>query len=117
VFHTDTSRLDPQVDGPLFPMVLRIDAEPPTASVSELPVTVGPPVLDERNHFSYAMQWFAFATLALVTYGAWLWSRRGRPTSGPTRDDDHPNDDDDRPDGPAGHRTPPRRLEGAPGGR
>jgi surfeit locus 1 family protein len=84
VFHTDTARLDEQIDGPLFPMVLRIDEEPPAASVSELPVTVGPPVLDERNHFSYAMQWFMFAILAVITYGAWLWTRRRRSTSDPS---------------------------------
>jgi surfeit locus 1 family protein len=113
VFHTDTARLDGQVDGPLFPMVLRIDAEPPAASVSDLPVTVGPPVLDERNHFSYAMQWFAFATLAVVTYGAWLWSRRRRATGEPPRDVDGP----DGPHGEDGTPSPSRRLEGTAGGR
>jgi surfeit locus 1 family protein len=108
VFHTDTARLDEQVDGPLFPMVLRIDEEPPTASVSELPVTVGPPILDERNHFSYAMQWFAFATLAIVTYGAWLWTRHHRrqggqpPGAGPSA-------------GPDARPSTTRPLEGTPG--
>jgi surfeit locus 1 family protein len=119
VFHTDTGRLDPQVDGPLFPMVLRIDAEAPAASVSELPVTVGPPILDERNHFSYAMQWFAFATLAVVTYGAWLWTRRRRVAGDPQRDPDRPNgpDDPDGPDAPDGAASSARPLEGTPGGR
>lgn len=81
VFHTDTARLDRQVDGPLFPMVMRIDTEPsPGATRDDLPFPPGSPILDESNHFSYAMQWHAFGLLALVTYGAWLWKnvrRRG----------------------------------------
>lgn len=78
VFHTDTARLDRQVDGELFPMVLRIDAEPPASLAADLPISAGPPVLDERNHLSYAIQWFTFASLALLTYAAWLWSRQRR---------------------------------------
>lgn len=76
VFHTDTARLDRQVAGTLFPMVLRVDTDPATIAVGALPVPPGPPTLDERNHLSYAVQWFSFATLAVVTYGAWLYSRR-----------------------------------------
>jgi surfeit locus 1 family protein len=90
VFHADTARLDRQVDGPLFPMVLRLDAEAAAEGApTDLPVPAGPPVLDERNHLSYALQWFSFAALALVTYGAWLWSRgrRGRPEGGATDDE------------------------------
>ena len=79
VFHADTARLDRQVDGPLFPMVLRIDAAPQAAaSLDDLPVSPGPPTLDERNHLSYALQWHAFALIALITYGAWLRTRSKR---------------------------------------
>ncbi|MFA9429519.1 SURF1 family protein [Egicoccus sp. AB-alg2] len=77
VFHTDTARLDRQVDGELYPMVVRVQTDEVVA-YDALPVPPEPPVLDERNHFSYAMQWHAFALLAVVTYGAWLWKRRGR---------------------------------------
>lgn len=84
VFHTDTSRLDRQVDGELFPMVLRIDTVAEgTATQDDLPVSAGPPVLDERNHFSYAMQWHLFGLLALVTYVAWLGTRRRRVVRAP----------------------------------
>jgi surfeit locus 1 family protein len=123
VFHTDTARLASQVDGALFPMVLRIDAAPPAASVSELPVTVGPPVLDERNHFSYAMQWFAFAMLAVVTYGAWLWTRQrrrseappdGGASSGPDGGTGHAPDSGARA-GADGTSRAVRPLEGTPG--
>ena len=34
------------------------------------PVPLGD--LDEGNHFSYAMQWFAFAALSIVIYGLML---------------------------------------------
>lgn len=81
VFHADTARLDDQVEGQLFPMVLRIDAVASGGvTVDDLPVPVGPPTLDERNHLSYALQWHAFALIALVTYTAWLWTSHRRRT-------------------------------------
>ncbi len=38
------------------------EAKPP----QDRPVRVPPPALDEGPHFSYAVQWFSFATVALV---------------------------------------------------
>ncbi|GGI09711.1 SURF1 family protein [Egicoccus halophilus] len=83
VFHADTARLDQQVDGTLYPMVLRLQTDEPVA-YDAMPVPPAPPVLDEANHFSYAMQWHSFAVLAVVTYVAWLVTQRrqrqgGRP--------------------------------------
>jgi surfeit locus 1 family protein len=89
VFHTDTDRLDPQVSGDLLPLVLRADGDP-QAAFDDLPAAPGTPELDERNHLSYAMQWFSFAVLALVTYGAWGTTRlRRRADEGDGPDDDH----------------------------
>jgi surfeit locus 1 family protein len=115
VFHADTARLDRQVDGSLFPMVLRIDAEPQgAASLDDLPVPPGSPTLDERNHLSYAVQWHAFALIALITYGAWLRTRARRLASEgfvPGRDgpggsrDEGPGTEDPGSDGPD-HRGP-----------
>ncbi len=85
VFHTDTDRLDRQVDGPLFPMVLRIDTELQNPLEDELPFPAGPPELDEGSHLSYTVQWHIFAALALLTYLAWWWRRLhrgGQPTDG-----------------------------------
>lgn len=96
VFHTDTARLDRQIDGALFPMVLRIDAELDNPTEDQLPFPVGSPALDEGSHFSYTVQWHSFALLALITYIAWWWHRlRRRPTSPGAGDDgaaatDHP---------------------------
>lgn len=91
VFHTDTQRLDRQIDGDLFPMVLRLETQDPPLNdgPGEFPLTIASPQLDEANHLSYAMQWFSFAALALITYGAWLWSRKRRPTGD---GDDIPDD-------------------------
>ena len=82
VFHTDTRRLDRQVTGELFPMVLRIDTELDNPTEDQLPFPAGPPELDEGSHLSYMVQWHLFALLALVTYAAWWW-RRLHPTDEP----------------------------------
>jgi len=76
VFHADTDRLDRQIDGDLFELLVRLDTEEGSPTLADLPFGVGSPALDERNHLSYAVQWHAFAAIALVTYGAWLYSRR-----------------------------------------
>lgn len=78
VFHADTARLDRQVEGSLFPMVVRLDE--PVPGAGELPMAPGAPELDEANHFSYAMQWFSFAALAVITYAVWLVRRLRRGT-------------------------------------
>jgi surfeit locus 1 family protein len=44
--------------------VLLQTQDPPQAS--GVPVPVPPPTLDEGPHLSYALQWFAFATIAVV---------------------------------------------------
>jgi surfeit locus 1 family protein len=40
-----------------------------------LPRRLPPPSLDEGPHLNYAIQWFAFATIALVGAGAYLISK------------------------------------------
>jgi surfeit locus 1 family protein len=50
---------------PLVPVyVLLQTQDPPQAS--GIPAPVPPPTLNEGPHLSYAMQWFAFATIAIV---------------------------------------------------
>ncbi|MFU8839327.1 MAG: SURF1 family protein [Nitriliruptoraceae bacterium] len=84
VFHTDTARLDRQVDGALFPMVLRIDAELDNPTEDQLPFPAGPPELEEGSHLSYTIQWHIFAVLAAVTYVAWWWRRLRRDDTAPS---------------------------------
>jgi surfeit locus 1 family protein len=82
VFHADTQRLDRQVDGTLFPMVLRTTEPIEAVTMDALPAAIGPPRFDEGNHLSYAMQWHIFGALAAITYGAWLWTQRRRGETG-----------------------------------
>ena len=51
--------------------------EPP----QDRPVRVPPPALDEGSHMSYAIQWFSFATVALVGGAAFVRADRRRGTS------------------------------------
>jgi surfeit locus 1 family protein len=74
VFHPDTARLDRQVTGTLLPLVLRMDALPGSGPTT-LPTPPEPPGLDQGSHLSYAVQWHAFALLAIVAYVMW-WRRR-----------------------------------------
>jgi surfeit locus 1 family protein len=85
VFHPDTERLDRQVQGELLPIVLRLEVQQPAAP-GEFPVPLEWPVLDEANHRSYAVQWFTFAVLAVVTYGVWLVRRPARRDDDPVAD-------------------------------
>jgi surfeit locus 1 family protein len=83
VFHPDTDRLDGQTSGTLLPLVLLAEDLPATSD--GFPVALDRPVLDEANHRSYAVQWFTFAALAVVTYAFWL---RRRPRATPTSTSD-----------------------------
>ncbi len=51
----------------LWPLPLQLGSQRP-AQTSELPIPVPEPVLSEGPHLSYAVQWFVFATIALVGY-------------------------------------------------
>ncbi len=80
----DVDRIAVQLDGPVFPMILRLTAQAPppeaSAAIAErgleaLPAIPAVEPFDERNHLSYALQWHSFALLALIAYGAW-WRTR-----------------------------------------
>jgi surfeit locus 1 family protein len=110
VFHTDTARLDRQVEGELFPMVLRIDEEFDNPTPDQLPFPVGSPELDEGSHLSYTVQWHSFAVIGVLGYGA-FWFGRLRRTTVTAPDDD---DGDDGGGGGAGRSpSPDRPLTGA----
>jgi cytochrome oxidase assembly protein ShyY1 len=65
----DVARIAGQLMGPAYPLYLRLQSQTPPQG-AELPVPPGVPGLDEGSHFSYAVQWFIFATIAALTYGA-----------------------------------------------
>ncbi len=72
----DLGRLARQLDGPLLPVYVQLEAQSPP--VSTLPVPVPPPEQDNGPHLAYAVQWFVFATITLVGYPLIL-RRLGRP--------------------------------------
>jgi surfeit locus 1 family protein len=83
VFHVDLERLDPQVTGDLLPVVVHLEGQEPVPS-GDLPVAAPRPELSSSTHLSYAVQWFLFALVAVVAYGAWLRKRLQQLRSAPT---------------------------------
>ncbi len=77
----DLARLAQQLESELLPVYVQLQTQTPPAG--ELPIAVPPPELGEGSHLAYAVQWFVFATIALVGYPLIL-RRLGRPG-----EDDH----------------------------
>jgi len=76
----DINRLQAQVPYRLEPVYLWLSSQTPRQAVS-LPRTVPLPGLSEGPHLSYAIQWFAFATIGVIGYPLLLRReiRRRRP--------------------------------------
>jgi surfeit locus 1 family protein len=51
---------------------------------SGAPARLSPPDLGEGSHLGYAIQWFAFAAIAVIGAGIVVFRARGRATPGPT---------------------------------
>ena len=64
----DLERLAQQLPGPLVPAFIELTASRP-AETGPYPVPVRAPELTEKNHLSYAMQWFLFAVAVAVGWG------------------------------------------------
>jgi surfeit locus 1 family protein len=61
----DVQRLAPQLPGDVVPMYVELTASQP-AEATPYPVPVEEPELGERNHLSYAVQWFIFSAFAIA---------------------------------------------------
>jgi surfeit locus 1 family protein len=59
----------------LLPVYVLLQTQAPT---QQLPIPAPPPTFDEGPHLSYAIQWFAFATIAIVGCIVLLARDRGR---------------------------------------
>jgi surfeit locus 1 family protein len=69
ISRVDPERLASQLPYSLYPLYLRLEnQESPQAG--PLPEMVPLPELDEGPHLGYAGQWFLFAAIATITYGA-----------------------------------------------
>jgi surfeit locus 1 family protein len=59
----DLGQLRSRLPYPIGPIYIR---QSPDSSLPSFPRRLDPPPLDDGPHLSYAIQWFAFATMALV---------------------------------------------------
>jgi cytochrome oxidase assembly protein ShyY1 len=84
----DIERFARQLDGPVVPAWIQLQQERPAPAGGDVPVPVDPPELDEGPHFSYAVQWFIFSTIAIVGYPLIL--RRNAREQGVDDPDDEP---------------------------
>ncbi|MEM9653566.1 MAG: SURF1 family protein [Actinomycetota bacterium] len=70
----DTQRIADRLDRPLPAVWLQL-APAETEGLATFPDPVALPPLDEGPHRSYAVQWFIFAALGVLFYGALVWRR------------------------------------------
>lgn len=77
----DLVLLAPQWGPSLFPMYLQLETQDPPHG--EYPIPLPPPEISEGAHLSYALQWFIFATIAVVGFGALIYTtaKRRDPTT------------------------------------
>lgn len=63
----DIARLDEQTDLDLLPAYVTLSSQEPV-QVTDLPAVVDPAPPGEGPHLGYAVQWFIFATIAVIGY-------------------------------------------------
>jgi surfeit locus 1 family protein len=59
-----------------YPVIDVYILQSPDSALPRHPIRLEPPPLDNGPHLSYAIQWFSFATIAVV--GGWLFLWRGK---------------------------------------
>jgi surfeit locus 1 family protein len=60
----DSAAVARLVGTPIFPYYIAQTSD--SARGPDRPVRLGEPILDDGSHFSYAVQWFSFALIALI---------------------------------------------------
>ncbi|MBE7554174.1 MAG: SURF1 family protein [Anaerolineales bacterium] len=70
-FRVDIERIQEQLPYPLLPIFIR-QLPGPRADTQSLPRQESGLTLDEGPHLGYALQWFSFAAILVVTYGVFL---------------------------------------------
>lgn len=70
-FRVDIERIQEQLPYPLLPIFIR-QLPGPDAGPQGLPHQESGLTLDEGPHLGYALQWFSFAAILVVTYGVFL---------------------------------------------
>lgn len=72
----DLGRLQQQLEQPLAPVYLQLEAQTPAQS-GRYPVVLPTVAASEGPHLSYAVQWFIFATIVAIGFPLLMW-RTGR---------------------------------------
>ena len=67
LFHADVDRIAEQTDATLLPFLIQLTAQQPNQA-GDLPIPAALPSADPTQNLSYAVQWFSFATIAVVGY-------------------------------------------------
>jgi len=83
----DVERMAQQLPYPVAPAYVRLQTQDPPQPGPQ-PRIVPEPALDEGPHFSYAVQWFTFSTIAVAGYPLILHRRARQGDQMPDRDDE-----------------------------
>ena len=75
-YQMDGRRLRAQFPYPVLPVVVQIL---PHKDQPQFPIRLKPPELDEGPHMGYAIQWFSFASIAVIGWIALLTKRKRDP--------------------------------------
>ncbi len=70
----DRAAMAERLGEPVPPLYLQLLPAPDERG--DLPAAVPPPPLDEGPHLGYAIQWFSFATIAILGYGVLVYHSR-----------------------------------------
>ena len=74
-FFLDVSRIQNQIPYPLYPVVVQQSPDPQSRA---LPLRAYDFQLDDGPHLSYAIQWFAFAAIAIIGPLVYWWRSRSQ---------------------------------------
>ena len=88
VFFVNPARIERELPYELEPVFLELATQTP-AQRGQLPVPPPPPEITRGSHLAYALQWFSFALIGLIGYGALLRSVLREPST-ELRDDPEP---------------------------
>ncbi len=72
ISRVDLAYIDEWSEGDVLPVDLLLDTQQP-AGANAMPITIPAPELSEGKHLGYAVQWFAFALMALVGAAVLVW--------------------------------------------
>jgi cytochrome oxidase assembly protein ShyY1 len=89
ISRVDLAYIDRWVEGEVLPFTLLLETQSPASALE--PIRIPPEELSDGSHLGYAIQWFAFAVIAVIGTGALLMrAMRRDATTGAAVDRDLP---------------------------